>query len=318
MEKEIGGYIEFETYRGTLLHENAIALNCGRNALAYLCEARQIRKLYLPAFLCDSVPNLCKRIGVAYEFYSIDTQLKPLFTKALAPHEWLYLVNYYGQLSNSEIENWKAHYGRIIVDNCQSYFQMPVSGTDTLYTCRKYFGVADGAFLYTDARLGRALETDESFNRMHFLLGRYERPASEFYSEYVANNDFFETEPIKKMSCLTRNLLCGVDYSYVERKRRENFAFLHDRLRKINKLSLNTENATFMYPLLVEDGFSIRKILQKRKIYVPTLWPNVLEYCKPNTWEYDLAANLLPLPVDQRYSEENMLRLDTCLQEILP
>ena len=27
----------------------------------YLCEAKMIRKLYLPYFLCDSVPNLCKK-----------------------------------------------------------------------------------------------------------------------------------------------------------------------------------------------------------------------------------------------------------------
>lgn len=306
MEKEIGGYIEFETYRGTLLHENAIALNCGRNALAYLCEARQIRKLYLPAFLCDSVPKLCKRIGVAYEFYSIDTQLKPLFTKALAPHEWLYLVNYYGQLSNTEIENWKMHYGRIIVDNCQSYFQMPVSGTDTLYTCRKYFGVADGAFLYTDARLGRALETDESFNRMHFLLGRYERTASEFYPGYTANEGAFAPAPLKLMSRLTHNLLRGIDYVAAERTRRENFAYLHTHLEKINQLTPTVENATFMYPLWAENGAAIRRELQKRKIYVPTLWPNVLQKCATSSLEYRLAADVLPLPIDQRYTSYDM------------
>ncbi len=59
--KEIGGYIELDTYTGAMLHEKAIALNCGRGALEYLCEAKMIRKLYLPYFLCDSVPNLCKK-----------------------------------------------------------------------------------------------------------------------------------------------------------------------------------------------------------------------------------------------------------------
>ena len=37
--KEIGGYIEFESYHGTLFHEGALGLNCGRNCLAYLIEA---------------------------------------------------------------------------------------------------------------------------------------------------------------------------------------------------------------------------------------------------------------------------------------
>ena len=34
--KEIGGYIEFDTYHLPMLHDEAIALNCGRNDLAYL------------------------------------------------------------------------------------------------------------------------------------------------------------------------------------------------------------------------------------------------------------------------------------------
>lgn len=41
--KEIGGYIELDTYTGAMLHEKAIALNCGRGALEYLCEAKMIR-----------------------------------------------------------------------------------------------------------------------------------------------------------------------------------------------------------------------------------------------------------------------------------
>ena len=62
--KEIGGYIELDTYTGAMLHEKAIALNCGRGALEYLCETKMIRKLYLPYFLCDSVPNLCKKTNI--------------------------------------------------------------------------------------------------------------------------------------------------------------------------------------------------------------------------------------------------------------
>ena len=41
--KEYGRYIEFERYDWNMMHNNAIALNCGRNALAYLCEAKKSR-----------------------------------------------------------------------------------------------------------------------------------------------------------------------------------------------------------------------------------------------------------------------------------
>lgn len=80
--KEYGGYIEFESYEGSLLHDEAIPLNCGRSALAYLCEAKHIQKLYLPYFICSSVPYLLEKIGVNYAYYHIDSDLKPLLRRS--------------------------------------------------------------------------------------------------------------------------------------------------------------------------------------------------------------------------------------------
>ena len=305
-----------ESNHGSLFHETAIALNCGRGALEYLCEAKKIKKLYLPCFLCSSVPNLCKKIGVDFEYYPINKNFEPVFQQELGVGEWLYIVNFYGQLSNDYLNGWKQKYGRVIVDNAQSYYQLPVQGVDTLYTCRKYFGVSDGAFLYTDAQLDREIPKDESFDRMHFLLGRYERVANEFYGEYVANNQLFATEPVKKMSRLTENLLRGIDYEAVAKKRQENFDFLDAELGSRNELTLKSVNGAFMYPLLIKNGSVIRKVLQKEKIYIPTLWPNVMEECKEDSLEYRYATDILPIPVDQRYGENDMKYLVEVIKRV--
>lgn len=304
--KEYGGYIEFENYHGMILHEETLALNSGRGALEYLCEAKKIKKLYLPYFLCSSVPNLCKKIGVEYSYYHINEKFEPIFNQVLGEEEWLYIVNFYGQLDNDYLLGWKQKYGRVIIDNAQSYFQMPVENTDTLYTCRKYFGVADGAFLYTDTKLNREIPQDESFERMHFLLGRFEHSANEFYSEYVANNKLFASEPTKQMSRLTENLLRGIDYTSVAKKRQDNFVFLDVQFGNMNELKLKSVYGAFMYPLLIQNGAAVRKELQKERIYIPTLWPNVLEECLSNSLEYHYAADILPIPVDQRYEIEDM------------
>lgn len=317
MRREYGGYIELETFHGKIFHEKAIALNCGRGALEYLCEAKKIKKLYLPYFLCSSVPNLCKKVGVEYSYYHIDKDFKPLFQQKLDNDEWLYIVNFYGQLDNNYLHSLKQTFDRIIVDNAQSYFQLPADGVDTLYTCRKYFGVADGAFLYTDMRLDREIPRDESFERMHFLLGRYERNANEFYGEYFANNKLFATEPIKKMSKLTENLLRGGNYDTVAQKRQENFDYLNATLENINELKLKSVYGAFMYPLLIKDGAAIRKTLQKEKIYIPTLWPNVMEECEPTSLEYRYAADILPIPIDQRYDKEDMKYLVEVIKHVL-
>ena len=299
--KEYGGYIELDTYRLPMLHEGALALNCGRNCLAYLCKAKHIKKLLLPYFMCDSVYNICKKYGVGMRFYHVNQAFKPV-DLSLAADEWLYVMNYYGQLTPEYLCELKKKYNRVIVDNSQAYFDEPIDGTDTLYTCRKFFGVADGAFLYTDTVMNEELPTDESFERMHFLLGRFERTASEFYDEYSANNHLFADESIKKMSKLTRNLLHGIDYDYVKQRRTENFKRYHESLQVNNQLSLRESMGAFAYPLMIENGVEVRKELQKKKIYIPMLWPNVVNEVADDSLESRLVKDILPLPVDQRYS----------------
>lgn len=306
--KEIGGYIELDTFTGPMLHGDGIKLNCGRNALAYLIEAKKIKKLWMPKYMCDSCDKVLSDRGVAVEYYSIGLDFKPKGANP-AEDEWLYVVNFYGQLSNGYLSSLKAQHPNLIVDNAQAYFQMPLPETDTMYTCRKFFGVADGAILYTDAVLDEEIPLDESFHRMRFLLGRYERPASEFYSEYTANNRSFADEPIKRMSRLTENLLHGIDYERVRQRRTENFAFLHERLHGINRLNLTIPEGAFMYPLYLENGAEIRKKLQAMKIYIPSLWPAVFDICNAGELEYNMANNILPLPIDQRYREEDMRKV---------
>lgn len=303
--KEIGGYIELDTCRHAMLHEDAILLNCGRNALAYLLEAKGIKKLYLPYFLCDSVANVCKKYGVEVVFYHIGENWLPK-DLVIDGDAWLYIVNFYGQITREDLARLAAAYRNIIIDNAQAYFDAPLANVDTLYTCRKFFGVSDGAVLYTNSKLERSLEIDESFNRIHYVLGRYERTASEFYEEAAQNNDIFDNEPIKEMSRLTKNLLRSIDYEYVKQVRTNNFAYLYEKLREVNKLNVRLIEGAFMYPLLIDDGMKIRKQLQQMKIYIPTLWPNVLEECEPDTLEYKFAAEILPIPVDQRYGIEDM------------
>ena len=307
--KEIGGYIELDTYNLPTLHENALHLNCGRNALAYLIESRKIKKIVLPYFLCNSVKEICDRYHLEIRFYHINIDFIPDNNLKLADDEWLYVVNYYGQITVEMLKKIKEKHTRIIVDNAQAYFDMPIEDTDTIYTCRKYFGVSDGAILYTNSNIARDLPQDESFERMRFLLGRFERTASEFYEEYVKNNDFFENEPIRKMSKLTYNLLHGIDYEFVKKRRTENFSFLHKEFEKINRLKLTIPDGAFMYPLYIPNGEDIRKKLQAEKIYIPTLWNDVFYNCNESDLECDMARNILPLPVDQRYGIQDVTEI---------
>ena len=301
--REIGGYLELERFSGPMMHEDALALSSGRACLSYLIEQRDIRKLLLPDLLCDAVTKVCEERGVAVRRYAIGEDLRP---QAVQPEEdeWLYLVNYYGQLTKEELLSWANRSSRLIVDNAQAYFSAPVKGADTLYTCRKFLGVADGGFLYTDAP-PRALEADESHGRMGFVLGRFERPAGEFFAEAAANNDRLPTKAMK-MSALTGNLLHAVDYYAVRDRRTWNYRMLHEAFQDLNRLSVRRISGAYAYPLRLAEGEAIRKELIRKKIYVPQLWPNVLQEQPEDSTACRLTREILPLPCDHRYGREEM------------
>lgn len=305
--KEIGGYFGLEQFRGKEYHHDLIAVNSARNALLYILKARKIRKIYIPRFLCDTVREMCIREGFLYEEYSIDGNFLPVFDCDLTDDEYVYIVNFYGQISNDQIAEMKLRWKNIIIDNVQAFFQRPVDGVDTVYSCRKFFGVPDGGYVATDAVLSDDIETDISKDRMKHILGRFEETASAYYADFQSNDERFYNLELKRMSLLTANILRGIDYESVRKARNDNFMLLDDKLSGLNGLQFKAPDGPYCYPFYCKDGMALRKALAAEKIYVATLWPNVLD--DGNAMEKDFVQNILPLPCDQRYNFEDMLRI---------
>ena len=70
----------------------------------------------------------------------------------------------------------RALWKQLIVDNTQA-FCFSDRGVDTFYSARKFFGVPDGAYLYTDKFLNVELEQDVSCQRCEHLLRRIDEGA---------------------------------------------------------------------------------------------------------------------------------------------
>ena len=305
--KEIGGYLEYEYNTGSLYHDDAIRLNCGRVCLEYVIRAYEIKRIWLPFYLCDTVEERCLKLGVDVAGYHLNEDFSIDLPK-IQNDEWLYLVNYYGQLDKSYIKSIVLSGVRVICDYSQSYFEIPIENVPTLYTCRKYFGVPDGGFLYVPVSkvLKETIGVDNSTYRMSHIFGRMEESASRYYNEYKINEENFSKMPLKYMSKITENMLRGIDYSKVKKTRERNWKFLHTYLRDINGIELKDTDGPYAYPLYLTEAKRIREKLIENKIYVPVIWPNVIMSCTENSVEYRFAQNILPLPCDQRYAEEDM------------
>lgn len=312
--RAIGGYFEFERFEGSEYHPQALALNCARNCLAYLIEARRIQQIWIPKYLCASVQNVAKRYNVDILLYDSMPDFLPNYdAMSFDNGEYLYLVDYYGQLSDASIEKaYRLSNKHLILDEVMAFFRMPQAGIDTIYSCRKFFGVADGAYLYTDATIDRELATDQSHTHMNFVLGRCECDPNTYYSVSAVNNKRFAQEDIKLMSPITHNILRAIDYEAVAQRRLDNFRYLSARLNELNELNPVATRGAFMYPFLTPNGASLRKKMQERRIYVSLLWGEALEY-GGNAERF--ARDILPLPIDQRYTQDDMAcECDTLLE----
>ncbi len=307
--REIGGYLELEDFGGVTYHGEAVALDSARSCLAYLIELRGIRAIALPDLMCSAVPQVCDTAGCAHRAYRVGESFLPIYDFDLADGEWLYLADYYGMLTADAVKSALDFAGgRVIVDEVQGFFRQPWLGADTIYTCRKFFGVPDGAYLATrdGARLGRELPACQSAARMAHVLGRAEDGASAHYGEYALAEESIGADGPAVMSEVTRRLLSGVDYGRVKAVRERNFAELARLLRLANLLDPDQPEGPYMYPFLVRDAGDVRKRLASRGMYVPTLWLNVLEECPAGSVARRFAWDILPLPVDQRYGVADM------------
>lgn len=307
MKQAIGGYFSLELPKYDEYHKNAIRLNTGRNCLEYILLCRHYRKLYIPYYTCAAVLEPIKKLGINYVFYSIDSQFEITDDISLNSEEALLYTNYFG-LKTIYIKRICEKFGyHLIIDNTQAFYANPLSGIDTFYTCRKFFGVADGAYLYTEAKANFAINIDLSYERMNYLIKRIDLTPQEGYADFQKSEENLSHIPIKSMSKLTQRIMQSIDYIQVANQRKSNFLFLHNALKDSNQLVLNynQEDVPMVYPYLtIKD--KLRDSLIKQHIFIAKYWPNVSEWAIANMYERYLADHLIPLPIDQRYSEKEM------------
>lgn len=308
--KSIGGYFGLELPLTAEYHSSAIALNTGRNCLEYILRVRGYKHVYLPFYSCDVLLEPFKKLGIRYSFYHINESLEISTPISLGDGEALLYINYYG-LNQRYVDALSAEYGqRLIVDNTQAFYAHPIQGIDTFYSCRKFFGVSDGAYLYCDKSLGIDLEQDRSWDRMTHLLKRLDISPEAAYADFARQDELLKGNPMRSMSPLTRRIMMSIDYQRVKNKRRENYTVLDSALKQRNAISLpmDSDATPMVYPFLTTDP-CLRQRLIDNKVYVATYWPNVMEWVGHDSLEYTLTCNLVLLPVDQRYGSHDMKRL---------
>lgn len=315
--KEMGGYFELEMEnKNNSIHTNAIALNTARNALEYILIANKYEKIYIPYFTCEVILQPIKKLKIAYSFYSINEDLEPIFDFSILNKKTAFLYTNYFGIKEKYIKNKLPQLPNIIIDNAQSFFSAEYANFDSFNSARKFFGVPDGAYLYSKKKIKQNFETAISYNRMEHLLIRLDINAQTGYAFFKKNESHLHNLPIQKISNLTTQILSTIQYKKIATIRKNNFLYLHKNLINFNKLKIDIlkNSIPLSYPLILKKEGVYKKLI-KNNIYIPLYWQNLLNDTQnSNTIEYIYAKKILHLPIDHRINYEH---LNTILKIIL-
>lgn len=316
--KEYGGYLPFEFKPGKEYYTgvNTVSLNCARNAIVYSILDAGYKRVYIPFYLCNTVEDALKKYAIKYEVYHLNKDFLPIDV-TLQEEEGILYPNYFGLVSDEKINRIVGYYKRVILDNTQAFFAAPNPLAYNVYSCRKFIGVSDGAYVVKDGIEHRTLPRDKSYDRMLHLFKSIEEGTNEAYQENLLAEEALNGSEICEMSLITRKILEMVDYDNIAKRRIENFTVINKILsdRRIQDIERSKECVPMVYPLFCKDKRA-RKLLIENNIYVPQWWKLLLDYSTINEFERELVNTLLPLPIDQRLDAEAVTEMMNLIIEL--
>ena len=278
--------------------ERPLYFDSGRSALRFAARSLRPGTILLPEYICDSVITAFS--GHTLHFYrltpSLEIDTDDLLSKLNGEVSAVFLMHYFGavqpQAILEQLEAARLRYGfSIVEDTTHSVFSARRTiGDLCVCSLRKWFALPGGGALY-----GPALAEREDFS----LLPRKtdERRACGM---------------VCKSLFLDGTLDCNAEYLNIFRetedalavRRKRNYARLKDALAQlgVSPICRIAEDACpLVLPVWVKDRAALRRRLMEHRIYCAVHWPFDGVQADERPLARKLAAQMLSLPIDQRY-----------------
>ena len=307
--KIIGGFFELDLPDlGFRHHPNALPLSNGRSCIKHVLNIEAPNKVYLPTYICSSVISAIKSTKIPIKFYSVDEKIDFQIPK-IDKNDLLIIVNYFGLHEDKiELAN-KMYMNRLLVDNTHSYFKHGYSNSYSLTSARKHFGIPDGAFLYGPTSNNDNISRNKKVSLDYSVL-RFNGNLSDAYIRYKEEEEKITTD-ILGMSDVSRALLNNISFTESAKKRFLNYQIIHKNLSKYNILKFIHKSPPIFYPLLLNRKID-KSIFHDQGIFIPTIWPESHHHINKT-----IGDKLLPIPIDHRYNDNDMIRIVKTIKEEL-
>lgn len=319
---EIGSFLELQFSRGQEFYNqttNIARLNTGRMGIWHAFRITGAKRIWLPIYQCDSIRETFKLKGIDIKYYHQDKNFNPIDISA-EENDAVLLVNYYGIMSDQRMQELSKNYKNPIIDNCQAFFCTPIKNAINVYSCRKFIGVPDGAYVIGKNAHLYVQEYPQCYSSdtANFLLTRIEYGCEgKGYKTREINERRIDSEGCMKMSKLTHTILDGTNYEYIKTKRRENFKLAAELLNDINKIDplayYNDDTIPMVYPLVIENDELITHLFTA-KHFQGHWWSYICNEQPKESFEHWISRYVIPITIDQRYGKNEIEYLNQIIR----
>jgi len=198
---EYGGYLPLEL---NIKHEyydkysnNVCSLNNGRNAILASLIDSGIKTIYIPFYNCEYVKKTLDENGINIIQYYIDEKYEPRLDY-IPDNSSILIVNYFGIMPRKQMSSLIKKYKRVIFDNTQAFFQKPFlyENVYNIYSCRKFIGVSDGAYLIHKGGVDKKYKVDKSSECSKYLINCIESGTNANYNLYLQSERILSNKSI--------------------------------------------------------------------------------------------------------------------------
>lgn len=344
MVKEIGS--EFELPKPTLLTStggiplptDAVLVGAGRHALSLVASdllTQGVDTVIFPDHYCESMIRPFLITGMSIQFCGTSDELilsGPSLNELLAArseHVAILHCETFGTPAGHRLQSALDAASKagipVILDRTHSILSpAPPRADYEVASLRKLLPIPDGGYVRGLRNEPKLLENPE-----HNYFCELRSKASERKTEYLRGgttnklylNDFTRAEQVldenrrpATISDQTQAALGSLDLHSIRRVRTENAGTLESALQGLNVQVVNPagwRNSPAYVAITHSDAESLRAHLTSRQIFCPIHWPRPTSNPRPRSWR----ADLLSLPIDHRYTTDDMLRIASTILE---
>jgi dTDP-4-amino-4,6-dideoxygalactose transaminase len=325
---------------------NVIYSSSGSGAISLALDQIQPKSgvALLPIYTCASVIRPFLNKGYAVEFFDIEADLSVSWNKL---EEQILLYNpdvllfhaYFGFDTHQAIGEHIAFLRKsgvaVIEDLTHSLFSgFKKSDADFhVASVRKWLPIPDGGLVFSAASPLQAptlcthealVETNlKAFQEKYRYTQSLDPEAKNKYLKLFSQADqmLASDSNFYRMSDPALRIIQNTDYLQMKRSRRENYDFLLSNIKGIDFIKpvfneLPNDVVPLFFPVFVEaDRRELRNHMTANEMYLPVHWPvpkRIEGQLTPNA--ETIYSRILSIPIDQRYTTEDMSRLADLLK----